>query len=544
MIGRTSTLTLPRVGDPTLEGVRDDHSVVASLLTGYPRQVLFSLLIAAGYFIGTRIGFLLKLHDTPISTFWPPNALLLAAFLLAPTRMWWMILLAVFPAHLLAQLPAGRPLITVCGWYISNIAEGLLGAACIRHFKKPEELFEDVSGVLIFLGFAIFFAPLASSFVDAAVVVSTGFGFGIGYWKLWTSRLFSNMLADLTVAPTIIVWTLNGRRWLQHLTRARIVEAVLLGVGIIAVSDVVFGIANPTIPALMFSPLPLVLWIVVRFGVAGLYPSLLTLSVISIWHTTHGRDPFIFAPVSESILGIQIFLCTIALPMMLLAAVLAERKAVVETIHESRGKLIDAQEQERRRIARELHDDIGQQLTLLELELDQLRGRTSDELKPTVDKLYRQAADTSAATRSLSHGLHSTHLEFLGLVSALRNLCETVTQETSIEVSFAEENIPAKVDQQISLCLYRVAQEALHNIARHSHAHKAQVQLRSRGERISLNIADDGIGIPTERERSVALGLASMRERVTLVGGTFTLVSEPMRGTRIEANIPTRQIRA
>src|SRR5258708_2948224 len=218
MIGRTLTLSLPRVGGSRLEAVRDNPSVVPSLLTGYPRQILFSLLVAAGYFIGTRIGFVLKLHDTPISTFWPPNAILLAAFLVAPVRMWWIILLAVFPAHLLAQLPVGRPLLTVCGLFISNSAEGLLGAACIRHFKKPEELFEDVSGVLVFLGFAIFFAPLASSFVDAAVVVSTGFG--NGYWKLWTSRLFSNILADTTVAPTIIVWTLNGRRWLQHLTPA------------------------------------------------------------------------------------------------------------------------------------------------------------------------------------------------------------------------------------------------------------------------------------------------------------------------------------
>src|SRR4029077_9371709 len=160
MIGRTLTLTLPRVGGPGFETVRDDHSVVASLFKGYPRQVLFSLLVAAGYCIGTRIGFVLKLHDTPISTFWPPNAILLAAFLLAPVRMWWIILLAVFPAHLPAQLPPGRPLLPVCGWFISNSAEGLLGAALIRHFKRPEELFEDVSGVLVFLGFAIFFAPL------------------------------------------------------------------------------------------------------------------------------------------------------------------------------------------------------------------------------------------------------------------------------------------------------------------------------------------------------------------------------------------------
>jgi len=538
MIGRTWTLPLPRVGSPSLGNLRNNYSVATFITSGYPRQILFSFLIAASYFVGTRIGFVLKLHDTPISTFWPPNAILLAAFLLAPTRMWWIILLAVFPAHLLAQLPTGRPLMTVCGWYISNCAEGLLGAALIRRFKKPKELFEDVSGVLVFLSFAILIAPLVSSFVDAAVVVGTGFGFGNGYWKLWTSRLFSNMLADLTVAPTIIVWTLNGRRWLQNLTRARIIEAVLLGVGIIAVSDLVFGLVSPTLPAVMFSPLPLVLWIVVRFGVAGLYPSLLALSMISIWHAMHGRDPFILSPVPESIIGIQIFLCTITLPMMLLAAVLAERREVVETLRESRGRLINAQEQERRRIARELHDDIGQQLTLLELELDQLRQRSSETLKAPLEKLYLQASAVSAATRTISHGLHSAHLEFLGLVPALRNLCETVAQETSIAVDFTEKNVPASVDPQLSLCLYRVTQEALHNIARHSHAHKASVELHGGHERLWLHIVDDGVGITAEREHAAALGLASMRERVGLAGGTFRLDSEPMRGTRIEAIIP------
>ena len=536
MIGRTLTLTLPRVGGPRFESVGDDHSVAASLLSGYPRQILFAVLVAAGYFVGTRIGFALTPSETPISTFWPPNAILLAAFLLAPVRSWWIILLAAFPAHLLAQLPAGRPLATVCGWFLTNSVEGLLGAACIRHFRKPGELFEDVSGVLVFLTFAILFAPLASSFADAAVVVSTGFG--NGYWKLWIARLFSNMLADLTVAPTIVVSALNGRRWIKDATRSRIIEAILFAVGMVVVSDLTFGIVNPSIPALMFIPLPLVLWIVVRFGVGGLYPSLLALSTISIWNAAHGRDPFVLTPVRESILGIQIFLCTIALPMMLLAAVLAERKVVEETLRESRGRLINAQEQERRRIARELHDDIGQQLTVLELELDQLRKQSSESLKPVLDKLYRQASEASTATRTISHELHSAHLEFLGLVPAVRNLCNVVSHETSIEVSFAEESIPATIDPQISLCIYRVTQEALHNIARHSHAHKATVQLSATKERISLHIVDDGVGITEERERAESLGLASMRERVSLVGGMFMLISEPMRGTRIDATIP------
>lgn len=541
MIDRTSTFqVLPRDGIAWSKDVRDDSPVAAHWLKGAPHEAFISLLVATGYYLGTRLGFALTPHEMAISTFWPPNAILLAGFLLAPLRMWWMILLAVFPAHLLIQLPTGVPLATACGWFLSNTAEALVGAAFVRHFKKPEELFESVSGVLVYLSFAVILAPLATSFIDAAVVVTTGFG--NGYWGLWTSRLFSNMLADITVAPTVIVLALISRRTLQHLTLSRMVEAVLLVLGIILFSSFVFGIGNPTIPALMFSPLPLLLWSVVRFGAISLYPSLLSIALISIWNAVHGREPFIFAPLRQSIIGIQIFFSTIALPMMLLAAVLAERKAAEGSLRQSRERLIDAQEQERRRIARELHDDIGQQLTLLELELDQLRQQPGQSLKPQLDKLYFQASATSAATRALSHGLHSSHLEILGLVPAVRNLCQTVSQETNIEIAFAQENVPARLDPQISLCAYRVTQEALHNVARHSRAHKASVTLRHSGQQILLDIIDDGVGITGEREQPVALGLASMQERISLVGGTFKLTSQPMQGTSIEAAIPLKDM--
>lgn len=542
MISRTSIFqVLPRQGVPWPVDVRNRGPATVPWLEGVPRKASIALLVAAGYYLGTRLGFALTPQATPISTFWPPNAILLAAFLLAPLRTWWMILLAVFPAHLLIQLPTGVPLATACGWFLSNTAEALVGAACVRHFKKPEELFESVSGVRVYLIFAVIFAPLASSFIDAAVVVTTGFG--NGYWKLWTARLFSNMLADLTVAPTIVVFASQGRRFFPHLTRARILEAVLLVLGIVLISSFVFGIANPTIPALMFSPLPLLLWIVVRFGATALYPSLLSIALISTWNAAHGRDLFIYAPLRESVIGIQIFLTTIALPMMLLAAVLAERKAAEESLRQSRERLIDAQEQERRRIARELHDDIGQQLTLLELELDQLRRQPGQPLKPQLDKLYFQASAVAGGTRTLSHGLHSSHLDILGLVPAVRNLCQTVSQETNIQVAFAQENVPARLDPLISLCVYRVVQEALQNIARHSRAHKASVTLRADGEQILLDITDDGIGITGERDHAEALGLASMKERISLVGGTFKLTSQPMQGTRIEAAVPLTGVR-
>jgi len=539
MIGGTRTLSLPRIRAERSGEVRAVKSSIAFWSEGVPRQILLSLLVAVGYYAGTIAGFKLTPHYVPISTFWPPNAVVLAALLLAPSSMWWMFFVAVLPAHLLIQLRAGVPIATACGWFVSNSGEALLGALCVRYFRRAEELFDNVRGVLAFVAFGAVLAPLMTSFVDAGVVVTTGFG--NDYWKLWVTRLFSNMLADLTVAPTIIVLALGWNSRFLRLIRLRMVEGILLVVTIIGVSVIVFGIRDPKIPALMFLPLPLLVWVVVRVGVLGLYPSLLALSVISIWKATGGREPFVLASVPESVMGIQIFLCTIAFPMMLLAAVLAERQAVEESLRQSRARLIEAQEQERRRIARELHDDIGQQLTLLELELDQLRQRPNDALAPSLEKLHRQASAVAASTRTISHGLHSAHLELLGLVPALRNLCETISHETPIGVTFMETGVPERMDPQISLCLYRVTQEALHNVARHSHARKAAVQIRRSGERIFLHVSDDGIGITEEREHAAALGLASMRERVSLVGGTFKIISQPMRGTKVEAIVPLKE---
>ena len=117
--------------------------------------VQIALLVAILYYAGIKIGFFFKPADIPISIFWPPNALLLAAFLLTPKRLWWAILVAVLPAHLLAQLPAGVPVARALGWFVGNVGEALLGAICIRYFRKQERLFDSVRGLITFLVFGV-----------------------------------------------------------------------------------------------------------------------------------------------------------------------------------------------------------------------------------------------------------------------------------------------------------------------------------------------------------------------------------------------------
>jgi signal transduction histidine kinase len=494
------------------------------------------LLVAIVYYGATKVGFAFTPAERPISTFWPPNALLLATLLLAPRRTWWMFLLAVLPAHLIAQLQTGVPLATALGWFIGNTTEALIGASCISYFTNKTLLFESVRGVTIFLLFGVLLAPLATSFLDAAIVLGTGWG--SHYWALWSARLFTNTVAELVIVPTVVLFGLNGLSWIRKASPLQYVEAGLLSVATVSIAVFAFGAAGGwrgNTPALIFIPLPFLLWAAVRFGSGGMHASLLTIAVISIWNAMHGHDPFTTGTRVESVLTLQIFLCTIAVPLMLLSAFMLE-------LRQSTSKVVEAQEAERRRIARELHDDVCQQLTLVQLELEELRDESDSALKPRVGRLYEQVADAFKTTREISHGLHPANLAHVGIDAALRNLCLDIQAEKSLGIYFISEKTLPRLSDNISLCLYRIAQTALQNVVKHSHARNATVTLTVDRERVSLHIVDDGVGFVVEQYPATGLGLDSMRERVRLVGGKLEVISAPMRGTTIEASLPLREV--
>lgn len=499
-----------------------------------------ALLVAISYFAGSQIGFFLTPAQSPIATFWPPNAILLAAFLLTPPRIWWVLLLSVLPAHLLIQLKAGIPVLSSLGWFVGNTGEALLGAACIRRFKK-EPLFESVQGIVVFLAFGVILATLVTSFVDAASTVLTGLG--SNYWKLWTTRLTSNMIANLIIVPTIVTFGVKKASWFRWTNRARYFEAGTLAVGIVLVSQLVFSRENGTggIPASIYAPLPLLLWAALRFGAGGLSASMLVVTLISAWNATYGRGPFGNLSAADQVLSLHILLTVFALPLMLTAALIAERRHSDETLKDTRIKLVDAEDRERHRIARELHDDIVQQLTLTGLGVDELRSGSNASAKMALDKLYDQISVVSNATRDLSHNLYPFSLEYLGLVGALKKLCRETGGQSGLTISFSESDVPSLLPSDISQCLYRIAQEALQNIVKHSHAGGASMELKVRGGYVLLRIVDDGIGIPPEQHHSGGMGLASMHERAWALDGTCKVTSGPLKGTTVETSLPLKQ---
>jgi PAS domain S-box-containing protein len=219
---------------------------------------------------------------------------------------------------------------------------------------------------------------------------------------------------------------------------------------------------------------------------------------------------------------------------------ITDRKQAEETMMSYTAKLIQAQEEERRKIARELHDDVGQRLASLAIGLDNLRGKLSSTLRGGASRLWNQAEAISDRVRNISHDLHSPVLDLLGLPGALRALVEEFGQQYAIQVSFNEHDVPAQLPLDTKVTFYRVAQEALHNVTKHSHANAVSLDLEMKDGKLVLQVIDDGVGISREPRPDLGLGFASMQERLRVLGGNVQITSTPMGGTVLQASAPLR----
>ena len=214
------------------------------------------------------------------------------------------------------------------------------------------------------------------------------------------------------------------------------------------------------------------------------------------------------------------------------------RKEAEEALSAMTRKVLEAQEQERARIARELHDDINQRLTILGLQLEQLQESPSD-IQSRLNDLQKQTLEISNDVQALSRQLHSSKLvEYLGVLGAMKSWCREVSERQRIEVAFQSDVSPS-LPMDISLALFRVLQESLHNAAKHSGVKRIEVELAQHANEIHLLVSDSGKGFDVQTAlQGKGLGLTSMRERIRLVNGRFTIASEPTAGTKIHVCVP------
>jgi signal transduction histidine kinase len=206
------------------------------------------------------------------------------------------------------------------------------------------------------------------------------------------------------------------------------------------------------------------------------------------------------------------------------------------------GMLINAQEKERSRLASEIHDDFSQRLALMALELETAEetiGVSPDEAVQQVHNVLNSASEIGADLHTLSHRLHSSTLERLGLVPGVTALCKEFAAQQALEIDLLIDDVPRSVHHDVALCLFRIIQEGLRNLKKHSGVCKGQVRLRGIGDKLFVTVYDHGAGFDEyELGRKEGLGIRSMEERADLLGGRFAIHSKPGKGTRIEAWVP------
>src|SRR6266487_661018 len=302
------------------------------------RLLIIGLWVFAGYYLGCKVGFALTFQPHPISVLWPPNSVLVAALLLTPPRSWWVVLLAALPAHLAAQLQSHVPPLMIFCWFLSNSCEALIGAGLMRYLVGGPIRFITLRNVGLFCLCVVFIAPFLSSFLDAALVVWNHWGEDT-YWELIRVRLFSNALAALIVVPLVVTWATTGIQPLRTARLSRYLEVCALFIGLLLVSyAVLYKFGSGTDSALLFLPLPFLLWAAVRFGSVGASTAISIVSFLAIWGAAHGHGPFSGGPAEQDALSIQIFLIVLAIPLLFLATVIEERATGATELGESESR--------------------------------------------------------------------------------------------------------------------------------------------------------------------------------------------------------------
>lgn len=302
--------------------------------------------------------------------------------------------------------------------------------------------------------------------------------------------------------------------------------------------------------------MPFLIWAATRAGPIGISTGNSVLALVSIVAAVGGNGPSSANYSQHSVLSMQLFLVVIAVPLLFVAILIQQQRRVENSLRESqqsleqqyeRGrllahKLINSQEDERRRIARDLHDNIAQRLALLCVSLNeasQLLPVQQGSAQSLFSEFCTSTEDICREVHELSHQLHSSSLQYLGLEVALKKLCDETARQHHIVIDF-QSNDTGGIPQEVSLCAFRVAQEALNNAIRHGQADQIGITLLKQADLLRIRISDTGIGFD-EGSLSEGLGLIRMRERLRMLGGQLVVNSQPGKGTDIRAEVPLKE---
>ena len=321
---------------PTLNGAQS--SVVKSIAVedvrsarSLLRLVTLGVFVGAAYYAGAVVGLALKLPDATPSVMWPPNSILTSVLLLTRPAWWPIVLLSALPSHVVLESGVGWPTSLVLALFATNCSEALIAAGGLRWLSDAPTRFDSLRRIGVFVGVVVIAAPFLSSFLDAGVVSSIGVE---PFWAVWRARLFSNSLTALTVVPAFVMVGTSGLSWLRSATRSQQVEAALLVASMLIVSAFLLRapVAQDPMTTVLADAatlawfLPLLVWAALRFGPGGASVTLLATSLFLIGVAVRTDGPFRGLPPSDTTLAVQLFLIPMALPLLVAAALVEERR--------------------------------------------------------------------------------------------------------------------------------------------------------------------------------------------------------------------------
>jgi PAS domain S-box-containing protein len=350
---------VPMKTDPVNPRVRLPDAVAspAAAADSLARKALAAIAVAAAYALGSILGLALLFPSLPVAAFWPANAILLAVLLLTRERSWWMYLLACFPVHLLLNGPRGVPLSVMLVQYAGNVGVALLGAVATRRFIDGPLRFDNFRAVALFMALAGVLAPVVVSLPVALLFRLLEWTPDV--WLTWRARSLNNALAIFTLTPLIVLAINPIGPDPYRVPFRKAVEAGVLLVSLVAVGLIVFVIPNAgplQSPALLYAPLPLLLWATVRFGLVGVSLSVLGLGALSLWGAVRGHGPFAAELPAQNVTSLLLFLNFSCVSLLVLGALLEERKKADAALRRSEERYREVVETQTEMICRYLPD--------------------------------------------------------------------------------------------------------------------------------------------------------------------------------------------
>jgi signal transduction histidine kinase len=487
------------------------------------------LLVAAGYYASAKLGQTLR-YTASVAAIWPPAGFGIAALYLCGLRWWPGVLIAelVINAELLID-STPLPLGSLLGQQAGNMAEIVVGAMLLRRLAgRPAALdrAEQLGGTIAAAAVATAISAtvgtvsmLAGGVIEAAETT--------GFWRTWW---LGDLAGALVVLPLALAWVHDpAAAW----RRIRTWEGALLICAVTALGVIAVSTQEP----ITYVVFPALIWAAFRFGPPGATLAIAIATGLAIGITANEVGPFFKQPIDHRTLSTQVYIVVTALATLFMAAVVSERERSAGELAEARRHEGEQAEEERRRIARDLHDSVSQALfsTLLHVRTAQKALGQIDASEPLVQSLGSIADLTRGAQsemRTLIYELRRDPVEH-GLVDALARHAARVGARDGLAVDVRGPNGSLGLRPEVEAQLFAIAREALANVVKHAGASTARISIRRPPGRVVVEIRDDGRGFDPASGHPGHFGLESMRSRAAELGGTLTITSARGYGTLV-----------